>query len=147
MTTMRFKKLHPDAVKPLRQTAGSVGFDLYSIEDKVIRRCPYKSPVTLVRTGIAIQVPEGCVGDIRPRSSLAAKFGISVANSPGTIDWDFRGELTVPLINHSGRTFEVEKFMRIAQLVILPVLVPNIVLVDDLDDTVRGAGGFGSTGR
>ena len=101
----------------------------------------------LVPTGIRIAVPPGYEGQVRPRSGLAAQHGISVVNAPGTIDADYRGEVCVVLINHGNKPFVVSRADRIAQLVICPVARAQVELTDQLDDTSRGAGGFGHTGR
>jgi dUTP pyrophosphatase len=100
----------------------------------------------LVPTGLAFAIPAGYEGQVRPRSGLAAKHGVTVANAPGTIDWDYRGEVKVILINLGHEPFTIERGMRIAQLVIAPVTQAVIVESDTLDETDRGAGGFGSTG-
>ncbi|ADD68124.1 deoxyuridine 5'-triphosphate nucleotidohydrolase Dut [Denitrovibrio acetiphilus DSM 12809] len=100
----------------------------------------------LVKTGISIELAEGFEAQVRPRSGLALKQGVTVLNSPGTIDADYRGEIGVILINHSKNIFHYEKGDRIAQMVIAPVVQAEFVTVDDLSDTVRGAGGFGHTG-
>ena len=100
----------------------------------------------MVPTGIAIALPKGFEAQIRPRSGLAAKNGITILNSPGTIDSDYRGEISAMLINHSKVNFEIERGMRIAQMVIAPVVQFNLIKTETLDETKRGAGGFGSTG-
>ena len=100
----------------------------------------------LIPSGFAIALPTGYEGQIRPRSGLALRHGITVLNSPGTIDADYRGEVKILLINHGAEPFVVERGQRIAQLVITPVSRPQLVPVDTLDQTVRGSGGFGSTG-
>ena len=100
----------------------------------------------MVPTGIAIALPKGFEAQIRPRSGLAAKNGITILNSPGTIDSDYRGEISAMLINHSKVNFEIERGMRIAQMIIAPVVQFNLIKTETLDETKRGAGGFGSTG-
>ena len=100
----------------------------------------------MIETGIAIALPAGFEAQVRPRSGLAAKNGVTVLNSPGTIDADYRGEIKVILINHGDAAFEIERGMRIAQLVVAPVTQVAWQAVDDLDETARGSGGFGSTG-
>jgi dUTP pyrophosphatase len=100
----------------------------------------------MVETGIAIALPAGFEAQVRPRSGLAAKNGVTVLNSPGTIDADYRGEIKVILINHGDAAFTIDRGMRIAQMVIAPVTQVGWNVVDDLDATARGAGGFGSTG-
>lgn len=131
---------------PRYQTSGSAGMDLPAA-------LPADNPVTLqpgewqlIPTGLAIALPEGFEAQIRPRSGLAAKFGISCVNTPGTIDADYRGELRVNLINHGREPFVVRRGERIAQMIIAPVLQAELLPVDTLDETARGAGGFGSTG-
>ena len=100
----------------------------------------------LIPTGVEIALPAGYEGQVRPRSGLAVKHGVTVLNAPGTIDSDYRGEVKALLVNHGGQPFEILRGMRIAQLVIAPVTHATLVEVDALDDTARGAGGFGSTG-
>jgi dUTP pyrophosphatase len=99
-----------------------------------------------VPTGIAVAIPRGCEGQVRPRSGLALRHGLGIVNSPGTIDADYRGEIGVVLINHGRTPVTIEPLERIAQLVIAPILQLAVVLVDQLDETERGAGGYGSTG-
>ncbi len=126
-------------------TIGSVGVDLYCAVDE--RVCLNNMGAReLIPTGISIALPIGYEAQIRPRSGLAAKFGITVLNSPGTIDSDYRGEIKVILLNTSTKKFFVERGMRIAQMVIKPIIIPVIDYVDDLDETERGESGFGSTG-
>jgi dUTP pyrophosphatase len=100
----------------------------------------------LVPTGFALAIPAGYEGQVRPRSGLAARYGVTVLNAPGTIDADYRGEVKVILVNHGAEPFVIARGMRIAQLVIAPVTLASFVEVGDLDDTERGTGGFGSTG-
>ena len=135
---MTFKKLHGDAIIPHYQTIGSAGLDLHSIEATVIEPGTWN----LVGTGLAIDLPGGTEGQVRSRSGLAAKHGISVLNSPGTIDEDYRGEIKVILYNASNSTFSIEKGDRIAQLVIAPVFK----LTGHTLDNTREDNGFGSTG-
>ncbi|WP_429911939.1 dUTP diphosphatase [Glycocaulis sp.] len=131
---------------PRYQTPGSAGMDLPAA-------LPEDAPVTLqpgewqlIPTGLAIALPEGYEAQVRPRSGLAAKFAISCVNTPGTIDADYRGEIRVNLINHGREPFVVRRGERIAQMVIAPVVQAELVPADTLDETQRGAGGFGSTG-
>lgn len=131
---------------PSYQTAAAAGLDLMAA-------VPESQPVTIasgryamIPTGIALALPIGTEGQVRPRSGLAAKHGVTVLNSPGTIDSDYRGEVSVILINHGQHDFTVERGMRIAQLVIAPVAAVNLKPVENLAETRRGAGGFGSTG-
>lgn len=140
---IKIKKLTPDAQIPAYQTVGAAGVDLHSVEHTVLQPGEYK----LIGTGLAFAIDEGYEVQIRPRSGLAAKHGITVLNSPGTIDSDYRGEIKVILINHGEETFEIKKGERIAQAVIASVVQAVFVEVQELDETKRGAGGFGSTGR
>jgi dUTP diphosphatase len=129
---------------PSYQTAGAAGLDLCAALEKPVVISPGQR--VFVPTGLALGIPTGFEGQVRPRSGLARKFGIGIVNSPGTIDSDYRGELGIVLINHGAESFTVEPLARIAQLVITPVLRAEVVLVTELDDTDRGSGGYGSTG-
>ena len=131
---------------PKYETEGAAGLDLFAAtkEDTKIIIPPRKAE--MIPTGIAISVPSGYEAQIRPRSGLAAKNGITVLNSPGTIDSDYRGEILVMLINHSNKDFEILRGMRIAQMVISKIEQFNLISVDELDTTYRGKDGFGSTG-
>ena len=131
---------------PKYETEGAAGLDLFAAtkEDTKIIINPRKAE--MIPTGIAISVPSGYEAQIRPRSGLAAKNGITVLNSPGTIDSDYRGEILVMLINHSNKDFEILRGMRIAQMVISKIEQFNLISVDELDTTDRGKDGFGSTG-
>ena len=131
---------------PAYQSAAAAGVDL-------VAAVPADAPLTLapgrhaaVPTGIAIALPGGTEAQVRPRSGLARNHGVTVLNAPGTVDADYRGEVQVLLINHGNEPFVVTRGMRIAQLVIAPVVRAALIEVDLLDDTLRGAGGFGSTG-
>lgn len=138
-----FKKLDPAAILPTRATTGSSGYDLYALEGGEAGF----GKITRVRTGLSIELPEGMEGQVRPRSGLAAKYGVTVVNSPGTIDSDFRGELCVILTQHKDwNPFEFEAGDRIAQLVFSGYETPDLIEVDGLSSTTRGAGGFGHTG-
>lgn len=130
---------------PAYQSAGAAGLDLCAAidEDVVIESFQRK----LIPTGLSIAIPLGYEGQVRPRSGLALRHGITVLNSPGTIDADYRGEVKVLLVNLSDTPFRLSRGERIAQLVICPVELGELVLVDELDATERGAGGYGSTGR
>ncbi|MDO5031719.1 dUTP diphosphatase [Corynebacterium sp.] len=140
---VKLKRLDPQLPLPKRAHRGDAGADLYAAESVTLQ----PGERALVGTGIAIALPLGTVGLIHPRSGLGAKHGISVVNTPGTIDADYRGEIKVCLINHDPREpFAVERGMRIAQLVVQRVELVDFEEVDELDDTVRGAGGYGSTG-
>lgn len=135
---MTFEKLHEDAIIPHYQTIGSAGLDLHSIEATTLEPGERK----LVGTGLKINLPKGTEGQVRPRSGLAAKHGITVLNSPGTIDEDYQGEIKVILYNTSNGTFSIEKGDRIAQLVVAQVYkLPDLTL-----DNTREDKGFGSTG-
>ena len=131
---------------PKYESEGAAGLDLLAAirEDKSIIILPGRAE--MVPTGIAIALPKGFEAQIRPRSGLAAKNGITILNSPGTIDSDYRGEISAMLINHSKVNFEIERGMRIAQMIIAPVVQFNLIKTETLDETKRGAGGFGSTG-
>ncbi len=106
-----------------------------------------RGQIKLVPCGFAMAIPEGYEAQVRPRSGLASKHGITLINSPGTIDADYRGEVFAPLINHGPADFVIERGMRIAQMLVLPVPSVEVVEVESLDDTARGAGGFGHTGH
>ena len=130
---------------PSYQTDGSAGMDLSAFikEDILIKPNERK----IISTGIAISLPQNLEAQVRPRSGLAIKHGITVLNSPGTIDSDYRGEIKVILINLGREIFRVEKGHRIAQMVVCPIIQAEFKEVDDLTKTVRGEGGFGSTGN
>lgn len=130
---------------PAYATAGSAGCDLMAAVAEPVTLEPGKRK--LIPTGLAIALPEGWEAQIRPRSGLALKNGLTCLNSPGTIDADYRGEVGVILANLGEEAFTVERGMRIAQMVIAPVFQARFDVVEELDETARGAGGFGSTGR
>ncbi len=138
---LKVKKLKEDVKLPVYSTDGSAGLDLFSAEEVEIPPGQWK----LVGTGISIELPDGFEAQVRPRSGLALK-GITVLNTPGTIDPDYRGEVRVILLNLSDQNFKVEKGMKIAQLVISKFERVKVEVVDSLSDTKRGEGGFGSTG-
>lgn len=143
MTTVTFRRLHDnDQPLPAYATDGSAGMDLRTTGGGWLH--PGQS--SLWPTGLAVSIPSGFEGQIRPRSGLAARHGITVLNAPGTIDNDFTGELMVLLINHGEERFWIAEGDRIAQLVIAPVVQATIAVAESLDETVRGVGGFGSTG-
>ena len=144
MTEVLIKRLSKNIEIPKYETSGSSGMDLSANIDKQIEIEPGKT--SIIPTGISVSIPKNFEIQIRPRSGLAAKSQISVLNSPGTIDADYRGELKVILINLGNKTFVVEKGTRIAQMVLCPVVKAKFKEVDNLDDTDRGDGGFGSTG-
>lgn len=133
-----------DLALPAYATAQSAGADLLAAVDGPVQLAPGERRV--VPTGIRIALPAGLEAQIRPRSGLAVKFGITCLNSPGTIDADYRGEIGVILMNHGTETFEITRGMRIAQMIIASYRVAEWTEVDDLDATERGSGGFGSTG-
>jgi len=133
-----------DLPLPAYATAHAAGLDLLAATDAPLLLSPGRR--ALVPTGIAIALPEGYEAQLRPRSGLALRHGVTVLNAPGTIDWDYRGELKALLINHGDEDFVVERGMRMAQLVIAPVARAVLDWVDALDSTRRGAGGYGSTG-
>lgn len=143
---LKIKKLRPTATIPTRATPGSAGLDLYADLGGDIHWGIDGECRKVIPCGISIEIPPGYEGQIRPRSGLAAKHGITVLNSPGTVDSDYRGEIKVILVNHDSWHHNIEHGQRIAQLVISSVAMPEIVEVDELDDTDRGQGGFGSTG-
>ncbi|WP_223643098.1 dUTP diphosphatase [Planococcus sp. 4-30] len=144
MTKLLIKKLQHDAKLPEKAHKTDAGADLFSNEENEI----LAGEVKLIKTGISIQLPSNTEAQIRPRSGLALKHSITVLNSPGTIDEEYRGEIGVILINHGKESFFVEKHMKIAQIVIKPILTMDIEEVEgELTKTDRGAGGFGSTGN
>lgn len=147
MTTLKIKKLDnaKDLPLPKYETAGSAGMDLLAAIDEPIILKP--GEVKLVKTGISIALERGFEAQVRPRSGLALKNGITVLNSPGTVDSDYRGEICAILINHSKVDFTITRGMRIAQMVIAKHEHAKIEEVENLDETARGAGGFGSTGH
>jgi dUTP pyrophosphatase len=144
MLTINVKKLNEKATLPFKAHKTDAGYDLFSIMEETIAPGETK----LIKTGISIQLPPNTEAQIRPRSGLALKHSITVLNSPGTIDEEYRGEIGVILINHGKEIFIVEKNMKIAQMVINPVLSVDIKEVEgELSETERGSGGFGSTGN
>tara|TARA_Y100001935_G_scaffold63882_1_gene53647 strand:- start:38 stop:478 length:441 start_codon:yes stop_codon:yes gene_type:complete len=144
MTEILIKRLSKDVALPKYETEDSSGLDLAANTDKQIKILPGKSEI--ISTGLAVAIPKNFEIQIRPRSGLAAKSQISVLNTPGTIDADYRGELKVILINLSDKVFVVEKGLRIAQMVLCPVVKATLKEVAELENTERGSGGFGSTG-
>ncbi len=131
---------------PAYASAGAAGLDLYAALPAGQKLVLEPGARDLVPTGVQIALPDGYEAQLRPRSGLAVEHGVTVLNAPGTIDSDYRGEVKALLVNHGGQPFEITRGMRIAQLVIAPVLRATLVEVDELDGTTRGAGGFGSTG-
>ena len=144
---IKIKRMNKLAKLPYRAKEGSAGADLFAcLDTETVILKPGER--RLIPTGIAISIPDNTSGAfIFTRSSLSSKFGISLANCVGVVDSDYRGEIKVPLINHSDEPFIINNGDRIAQMVILPVIVPDFTESEHLDDTVRGEGGFGSTGR
>jgi dUTP pyrophosphatase len=139
------KRLRPDAVVPQTMTAAAAGMDLAAAIDAPVTLAP--GARAAISTGLALAIPEGFEGQVRPRSGLASKAGVTVLNAPGTVDADFRGEVHVILVNLGQEPVTIEPGDRIAQLVIAPVTRAALEVVDELPATARGAGGFGSTGR
>ena len=144
MTEILIKRLSKNIPLPKYETTGSSGMDLSANIGNDIEIAPGKS--SIIPTGLAISIPKNYEIQIRPRSGLAAKNQITVLNTPGTIDADYRGELKVILINLGKNGFKVEKGLRIAQMILCPVVKATFKEVDVLEETLRGSGGFGSTG-
>ncbi len=146
---VRFARVRPDRdgdlPLPRRMTAGAAGLDLCAAVPESVRVEP--GEVRVLPTGFAMALPPGYEGQVRPRSGLAARHGVTLLNSPGTIDADYRGEVQVVLVNHGKAPFVVDRGMRIAQLVVAPVSAVETEEVDTLDETLRADGGFGSTGQ
>lgn len=140
-------RLEPHAAAPPRYaSAGAAGADLYAAVAEGAPTTLAPGAIAPIPTGLVLALPAGVEAQIRPRSGLASRHGVTVVNAPGTIDWDYRGEILVPLINLGSATFVVERGMRIAQMVFAPVIRGVFERVDNLDATARGASGFGSTG-
>ena len=144
MTEILIKRLSKNISLPKYETDGSSGMDLAANIDDKIEIAPGKSAV--IPTGLSVSIPKNFEIQIRPRSGLAAKNQISVLNTPGTIDADYRGEIKVILINLSNTAFIIEKGLRIAQMVVCPIIKATLKEVESLEETKRGLGGFGSTG-
>lgn len=145
MMTVEIKKLDPRAMLPTRATEGSAGYDLYALLDEPV--LIYPGQPLRIHTGVSIAMPQReMVGLVYPRSGLASKFGLIPSNCVGVIDSDYRGEIMVSLTNLSQTAYLLKPFERIAQLVFAPVLLPQFQLVEQLQETERGEGGFGSTG-
>ena len=145
MIKVLVKKLQPSVKLPSYKTNGASGMDLMAYIDKSIELRPGES--CLVPTGLSVAFPKEYEIQIRPRSGLAAKNNISVLNTPGTIDSDYRGEIKVILFNHGDKEFTVNNNDRIAQMILMPILKMNFETVEALPETIRGSGGFGSTGK
>lgn len=144
MTEILIKRISQNIPLPKYETSGSSGMDLSANIERSIKIEPGKT--SIIPTGLSVSIPRNFELQIRPRSGLAAKNQITVLNTPGTIDADYRGEIKVILINLSNRSFLVEKGMRIAQMILSPVIKAKIIEVKELKKTDRGSGGFGSTG-
>ncbi len=142
---VQLRRLRPDAIVPRYQTPGAAGLDLHACLDEPVTVAA--GAVIAVPTGLAMAIPHGFEGQVRPRSGLARKHGVTVANAPGTIDSDYRGECMVLLVNLGREPFAIAHGDRVAQLVIAPVVQAELQVVAVLDETERGSGGFGSTGR
>ena len=142
---IRFLPHYKELPHPAYMTEGASGLDLLAAVEESLEILPGKR--ALIPTGIQLSLPAGFEGQVRPRSGLALKDGVMLPNSPGTIDSDYRGEIKVILYNSGDKTFTVSRGIRIAQLVIAPVVKAKFVVADNLDVTVRGAGGFGHTGH
>ena len=142
MVEIKIQKINGYAILPEYAHAGDAGADLFSVENYIVN----PGERTLVNTGIKLAIPEGYEGQIRSKSGLAVRHGIKVLNSPGTIDAHYRGEIGVILINLGKEPYEVRKGQKIAQIVFQEVKQADFKLSDSLEDTVRGEGGFGSTG-
>ena len=145
MNKVLVKKLNPKIELPKYKTKGSSGMDLMALIANPITIKPQNS--ALIPTGISIAIPEDTEVQIRPRSGLAVKSSISVLNTPGTIDSDYRGEIKIILFNHGKEEFTVNNNDRIAQMILMPVLKAEFEQVEELPISVRGSGGFGSTGK
>lgn len=141
---LRWRRLSANAVIPSYQTGGAAGLDVCACLDDAVELSP--GAIAVIPCGFAVAVPEGFEAQVRPRSGLASRHGITLPNAPGTIDADYRGEVKVPLINLGPAVFRIEPGMRVAQLVVAPVARVEIIETDELDETARGGGGFGSTG-
>ncbi len=139
---VKIKLLNENAKIPVRSTEHSSGFDIFSAEETILKAKSFK----LISTGFSLEMPPFIEAQVRPRSGLAVKNGITVLNSPGTIDADYRGEVKVILINHSDIDFKIEIGTRIAQLVFAKVIETEFEISDQLNESTRGVGGFGSTG-
>jgi|TARA_B110000116_G_C16778787_1_gene557190 dUTP pyrophosphatase len=144
IVNVKYKKIREHAIVPSYQSEHAAGMDLYSANEDPITIDP--GEIALIPLGFAMALPDNYEAQVRPRSGLGSKFGVTLPNAPGTIDADYRGEVSVPLINHGKEPFVVETNMRIAQMIVAPVVQASFEVVEELDETLRGAGGFGSTG-
>lgn len=145
MEAIRVKKLREGALLPTYGTTQAAGADLYACLEAPLTIAPGET--AWVPTGLALEVPEGCAGLVYARSGLATKRGLAPANKVGVIDSDYRGEITVVLYNHGSEAQTISSGERIAQLIVTPVLTPAYTETDRLTETLRGTGGFGSTGK
>ena len=145
MVKVLVKRLNSKIKLPEYKTSGSSGMDLMACLDSPTKIAP--NSVELIPTGLSIAIPEGLEIQIRPRSGLAAKSNIGILNTPGTIDSDYRGELKIILFNHGNEDFIVNNNDRVAQMVLVPILKMELEEVDQLPESIRGSGGFGSTGK
>ena len=145
MIKVLVKKLNPDVQIPTYKTAGASGMDLMAFINQPIKLAPNSS--CLVPTGLSVAFSEDYEIQIRPRSGLAVKNSITVLNTPGTIDSDYRGEIKIILFNHSNNDFIINNNDRVAQMILVPVVKMELEQANDLPDTMRGKGGFGSTGK
>ena len=145
MIKVLVKKLNPKAELPKYKTEGSSGMDLMALIENPITIKPQNS--ALISTGLSIAIPEDTEIQIRPRSGLAANSNISVLNTPGTIDSDYRGEIKIILFNHGKENFAINNNDRIAQMILMPIVKAEFEEVENLPKTLRGSGGFGSTGK
>ena len=143
--SVRIKKLDENAIVPTYGSAFAAGADLYACTGETVTINPHETK--LIHTGIAMEIPTGYAGLIYARSGIASKRGLAPANKVGVVDSDYRGEIMVALHNHSSEPQSIDNGERIAQLVIAPYVVADFVVSDELDDTERGEGGFGSTGK
>src|SRR5919107_1597715 len=137
---IHFKRLHPEARLPTRGSASAAGLDLYAVERLTLE----PGARAAVRTGVAVAIPQGFYGRVAPRSGLAVRHGVDVL--AGVIDSDYRGEILCALVNHGREPFQIEPGARVAQLVVEAIASPEPAWAEDLEETARGAGGFGSTG-
>lgn len=143
MLNLKVKKINKEAIIPKYAKKGDTGLDIYSVNEVTL----YPGERALIKTGIAIELPPNTEAQIRPKSGLALKHGLTVLNTPGSVDNGYRGEVGVIIINHGQNPYTIEKGDKIAQLVIKPTLTVEIMEVDDLSDTERGDTGYGSSGR
>ena len=145
MVKVLIKKLNPKVRLPEYKTSGSSGMDIMAFLENKVEIEPNNS--ALIPTGLSIAIPSDCEIQIRPRSGLAVKSNISVLNTPGTIDSDYRGEIKVILYNHGKKNFKINNNDRIAQMILTPVIKIDLEETSELPDSIRGVGGFGSTGK